>query len=285
MGSAIARQLQTLGLQTVSALDGRSARTRALAAEAGIADAGNLERLSECGVILSVMNPGSALQFARELAAAVQRTGHQPLVVECNAISPDTMHAVRALIEAAGATCADAAVMGPPPTAHSPSRLFVSGEHAHQLKQLATPHFSVTVVSERIGDASAVKMLDAVMSKGVTALMFQMLIAAQRLGVAQPLYEQCEGPRKYFHDWIVRTLPIMPPKSYRWVPEVEEIARTLESAGLSGDMMRASAKVYAAVAQTPLGQETSEQREQLNRSGDDVAHLLAQTLRKATQHE
>lgn len=120
----------------------------------------------------------------------------------------------------------------------------------------------MTVVSERIGDASSVKMLDAMMSKGVSALMFQMLITAKRLGVAQQLYDQCEGPRKYFHDWIVRTLPVMPPKAYRWVPEVDEIARTLESAGLSGNMMRASADVYAAVAQTPLGQETSEQREQ-----------------------
>lgn len=285
MGHAIARQLQTLGLQTVSALDGRSARTRALAAAAGIVDVGNLARLTECDVILSVMNPGSALQFARDLAAMIKRTGCKPLVVDCNAIAPDTMHAVRDAIEASGASCVDGAVMGPPPTATTPSRLFVSGEHAHQLRPLATEKFSVTVVSERIGDASAVKMLDAVMSKGVSALMFQMLIAAKRLGVAQQLYDQCEGPRKYFHDWIVRTLPIMPPKAYRWVPEVDEIARTLESAGLSGNMMRASAEVYAAVAQTPLGQETSEQREQYNRSGEEVARLLAETLRMSARHE
>ena len=279
MGHAIARQLQSIGIRTVSALDGRSTRTQALAQESGITDVGTLNNLTECDVILSVMNPGSALEFAGEFAQAMKATARTPLFVDCNAIAPDTMHAVREAIESAGAQCVDAAVMGPPPTASVASRLFVSGPRAHQLTQLATPQFSVTVVSERIGDASAVKMLDAVMSKGVSALMFEMLIAAQRLGVADALYKQCEGPRKYFHDWIVRTLPIMPPKSYRWVPEVDEIARTLESAGLSGDMMRASAKVFAAVAQTPLGQETSEQREALNRSGEEVARLLAATLR------
>lgn len=279
MGHAIARQMQTLGVQTVSALNGRSARTRALALDVGICDVGSLALLTECDAILSVMNPGNALTFARELAAAIQTTGRKPLVVDCNAIAPDTMHAIREVLEGAGATCADAAVMGPPPTARSPSRLFVSGPQANDLQQLATPYFSVTVVSERIGDASAVKMLDAVMSKGITAMMFQMLIAAKRLGVEEALRKQCEGPREYFYDWILRTLPIMPPKSYRWAPEVEEIARTLESAGLSGEMMRASATLYEAVAQTPLGHETSEQRELLNRSGEEVARLLAETLR------
>lgn len=118
MGHAIARQLQTLGLQPVSALNGRSVRTRALAATAGIVDVGNLARLTECDVILSVMNPGSALQFARDLAAMIKRTGCKPLVVDCNAIAPDTMHAVRDVIEASGASCVDGAVMGPPPPRH-----------------------------------------------------------------------------------------------------------------------------------------------------------------------
>ena len=114
--------------------------------------------------------------------------------------------------------------------------------------------------------------------KGVTALMTQMLVAAHRLGVVDALDRQCEGPRRYFYDWIHRTLPIMPPKSYRWVPEVEEIARTLESAGIDGTMMRASATLYDAVAKTPLGLETSEQRIAAARSGADVAQQLVETL-------
>jgi hypothetical protein len=62
------------------------------------------------------------------------------------------------------------------------------------------------------------------------------------------------------------------------VPEVEEIASTLESVGLSGEVMRATAAVYDAVAQTPLGQETPEQRDAARRSGEEVARLLAETL-------
>lgn len=280
MGQALARQFKGLGIEVVTALARRSARTQALAQAAGLRDVGNLEQLArECEVILSVMDPGSARVFAHDMAAAIRATHTAPLIVECNAIAPATMHEIHAIITATGAACLDAAVMGQPPTASAASRLFVSGPGARRLAQLATPQLSVHVVSERIGDASAVKMLDAVMSKGVTALLSQMLIAAQRLGVADALDRQCEGPRRYFHDWIINTLPIMPPKSYRWVPEVEEIAQTLEAVGVPGDMMRASAPFYAAVAATALGQETPEQRDQQKRSGETVATLLARTFR------
>ena len=95
------------------------------------------------------------------------------------------MQAVHAAITAAGARCLDAGMFSPPPGGGVHGRLFVSGPGAEALSVFATPDLSVRVLSERIGDASALKMCDAVISKGVTALVLQMLIAAERLGVAQ----------------------------------------------------------------------------------------------------
>lgn len=280
MGQAIALQLRQKGFQLYTALDQRSARTKALAAQAGITDAGSLAQLTECcDVIMSIMNPGHALDFAKTLADALNVTKRSPLVVDCNAIAPDTMRKVHATIVAAGGRCADAGIMGPPPSSTIKTRLYVSGPDAHLLQQIAIPQISIHVMSERIGDASALKICDAVMAKGVTALLLQMLVVARRLGIEDALDAQCEGPRRYFHDWIVRTLPIMPPKSYRWVPEVEQIAQTFESAGVSGDMMRAAINVYEQVAATPLGQEVPEDRDR-SRSGKAVVQLLADALRR-----
>jgi 3-hydroxyisobutyrate dehydrogenase-like beta-hydroxyacid dehydrogenase len=279
MGQAFARQFQQAGLHVVTALHGRSARTRTLAADAGIIDVGSLTRLAtDCDVILSIMNPGSALAFANELAVTIQTTKHSPLFVDCNAISPDTMRAIDERITAAGGRCADAGILGPPPTAMVKSRWFVSGPEARVLEQLATPQLSVQVMSERIGDASALKICDAVMAKGLTAMMLQMLVVARRYGIEDALDAQCEGPRRYFHDWILRTLPIMPPKAYRWVPEMEQIAQTFEAVGVSGDMMRAATQVYEQVAQTALGQEAPEDRD-LSLDGQDVARLLTAAMR------
>ena len=280
MGQAFAQQLIQHGFELYTALEDRSERTRALAAAAGIADAGTLAQLTErCDVMLSIMNPGSALAFADAFAQVLPASTRKPLFVDCNAIAPDTLHAINEKITAAGKRCLDAGIMGPPPTATTQSRLFVSGPEASELQQLATPQLSIHIISDRIGDASALKICDAVMAKGITALMLQMLIVARRLGIEDALEAQCEGPRRYFHDWIMQTLPVMPPKSGRWVPELAQIAQTFESVGVSGDMMRAAADVYTQVAQTALGQEAPEDRDP-SRSGKDVAWMLEDELRQ-----
>lgn len=262
MGQAIAQQLQRNGFTVYSALDGRSARSRALADEAGIADLGNLDKLAaECDVILSIMNPGAALEFAQNLASAIKRAGTQPLVVDCNAIAPTTMQAVHAAITAVGARCLDAGVFSPPPRGGVQGRLFVCGSGAEVLHAFATPDLSVRVLGERIGDASALKMLDAIIGKGVTALVLQMLIAAERLGVANELEEQFTSARKKINDVVLDALPVMPSKSYRWVPEVMEIAKTLEAAGMTPRMIEGAAEVYEFVAGTALGREMPENRD------------------------
>lgn len=280
MGQAIALQLKNHGFSVYTSLDQRSARTKALAAEASITDVGNIAALTECcDVILSIMNPGNALEFAGVVADAMKATNRSPLFVDCNAIAPQTMRAIHERITAAGGRCADAGVLSAPPSATVQGRLFVSGADAHHLTQLATPQLSIHVMSERIGDASALKICDAVMAKGVTAMLLQMLVVAQRLGIADALDAQCQGPRRYFHDWIINTLPIMPPKAYRWVPEVEQIAQTFESVGVSGDMMRAAIDVYEQVAQTALGKEAPEECD-VSRGGKEIAELLAGAIRR-----
>ena len=262
MGQAVAQQLKRNGFTVYTALDGRSERSRALAAEAGIADLGRLDRLAaQCDVILSIMNPGAALGFAQDLAQAIERAGTQPLVVDCNAIAPTTMQAVDAAVSAAGARCLDAGMFSPPPRSGVHGRLFVSGPGAEVLHALATPDMSVRVLSERIGDASALKMLDAIIAKGVTALVLQMLIAAERLGVAKELEEQFTPARRRILKVVLDALPIMPSKSRRWVPEVMEIARTLEAAGMTPQMIEGAAAVYEFVAGTALGRETPEARD------------------------
>src|ERR1700675_1738138 len=93
MGQAVAMQIKAQGLTVCTALDKRSERSRALAREAGLTDVGTVARLvAECDVVLSVMNPGSALDFAHDAAEALRASKRQTLIVDCNAIAPDTVH-------------------------------------------------------------------------------------------------------------------------------------------------------------------------------------------------
>ena len=52
----------------------------------------------------------------------------------------------------------------------------------------------------------------------------------------------------------------MPPKAFRWVGEMEEIARTFSDQGLPPKMLEGAAALYRLVERTELGAETPEER-------------------------
>jgi hypothetical protein len=68
----------------------------------------------------------------------------------------------------------------------------------------------------------------------------------------------------------------MPPKAYRWVPEMLEIAKTLGSAGITTKVFEGTAEIYRFVAGTTLGKETPEQSRANERSGQQVVQSLAE---------
>ena len=275
MGQAVAQQLKQHGYNVCTALDGRSARSQTLAREAGLTDVGSLGRLTEqCEVILSIMNPAAALEFSGEVAQALRVNRRQPLFVDCNAIAPVTMQAVKANIAAAGGRCADAGIIGPPPRGAAQTNLYVSGPEARELEQLTTPQISVHVLSEHVGDASAIKMCYGAMNKGVIALALEVLIAARRLGVDAAFETQLMKSQRDVYDKVLGGLPGMPPKAHRWVPEMLEIARTFEAVGMTPRVFHGAADIYEFVAATALGRESPESRDK-SRGGRDVVRMLA----------
>jgi 3-hydroxyisobutyrate dehydrogenase-like beta-hydroxyacid dehydrogenase len=276
MGQAVAMQIKARGFSVATALDGRSARSRALAQEAGLSDVGSIARLvAECDVVLSVMNPGAALDFARAAAGALRAAGKRTLIVDCNAIAPDTVHEVARLIENSGGRFLDGGIIGPPPRGKARTNLYVSGPGADDLTALAGPQLAVHIVSDRIADASALKMCYGALNKGTQALWLEVLIAAQRLGVDRLLEDQLRRSRADLLDWALSQFPILPPKAYRWVPEMLEISRTLENAGITPKVFQGAADIYQFVAGTALGRETPESRD-ASRTGKDVVAALAQ---------
>jgi 3-hydroxyisobutyrate dehydrogenase-like beta-hydroxyacid dehydrogenase len=275
MGQAVATQLKAKRLNVFTALEHRSERTRALAREAGLTDVGTVTRLvAECDVVLSIMDPAGAVDFAR-VAADALHAGGRTLFVDCNAIAPDTVHEVAGIIEAAGGRFLDAGIIGPPPRGKAKTYLYVSGPGAADLEQLAGPQLVVRVIGERIADASALKMCYGALNKGTQALWLEVLIAAQRLGVASLLEEQVQRSQSERYSWALSQFPVSPPKAYRWVPEMLEISKTLSGAGMTPKMFQGAADIYRFVASTSLGKETPEKRDK-TRTGKDVVRLLSQ---------
>jgi len=280
MGQAVAMQIKARGYTVLTALDKRSERSRTLAREAGLTDVGTIPKLvAESDVVLSVMNPGAAVDFAREAADAIRASGRKTLFADCNAVAPDTVREIAGIIEGAGGRFLDGGIIGPPPRGQAKTNLYVSGPGAGDLEALAGPQLRVHVVSDRIADASALKMCYGALNKGTQALWLEILIAAQRLGVDARLEEQVRASRGDLLDSMLGQFPIMPPKAYRWVPEMLEISKTLSSAGITPKVFQGAAEIFDFVAGTPLGKETPETRDK-GRTGKDVVRSLAQARGK-----
>jgi 3-hydroxyisobutyrate dehydrogenase-like beta-hydroxyacid dehydrogenase len=277
MGQAIAGRIKESGMSVYAALDGRSERTRKLAQAAGLADCGSIDKLvATCELIISVINPGEALDVAGKVAAAMKASGRRMAFADLNAVSPQTARDMDQLIRAAGGMFIDGGIIGPPPRGEKDKpRLYVSGPDAYLFEQIKHPNLQVRIMSERIGDASGVKMCYAAMTKGTTALAVELLVAARKLGVEQALEKELRDSRADVFDWQMKSLGGMPPKAYRWVPEMQEIAKTFGELGMTRRIFEGATDMYAMVAATPLGKESPEQARKAARTGLDVTRELA----------
>ena len=277
MGQAVAGRLKACGFEVYTSLAGRSARTAELAREAGLIDAGTVRQLVEtCDAIFSVLNPAAALEKAREVGAAMRETKKNLMYVDCNAIAPSTGAQIERLITEAGGTFVDAGIIGPPPRGKTKTKLYVSGPHAAVLsEQIVDEQLIVRVVGERIGEASAVKMCYASITKGALALGVELLITARKLGVEQALEAEFRETQPDLYDWILNRSLSMPPKAYRWVPEMDEIAKTFEDVGMTPRIMQGAADMYELIAKTPLGRESPEEARKRGRSGSEIVKGLA----------
>jgi 3-hydroxyisobutyrate dehydrogenase-like beta-hydroxyacid dehydrogenase len=197
MGQAIARVLNQHGLRTVAALDGRSDRTIALAKAANIQDVGSLKQLVIASdAILSILVPAAATEAAKQVATTISNVGKSVLYVDCNAIAPQKVKSIAQIISWAGGEFVDASIIGPPPRVPNRTRIYASGKQASELQQLRNYGLDVRVIGDEIGQASGLKMCYAALTKGLTAIGTQLLIAAHRLDLDEQLWDELSNSQQ-----------------------------------------------------------------------------------------
>jgi 3-hydroxyisobutyrate dehydrogenase-like beta-hydroxyacid dehydrogenase len=279
MGHTIGSVLHDHGVRVLTYLGDRSERSKALAAQAGIEDTPSLDALvSESQILLSVLVPARAVEVAGQVAAAIERTGADLLYVDCNAIAPATVEGIGRRITAAGGRFSDAGIVGPPPRKPGTTRFYASGpeEFAH----LSAAGLDVRVIGDRVGQASGLKMCYAALTKGLIALGTELLVAAHLMGLDDALRDEQQESIPSVLAWLEGAIPSMPPKAYRWVGEMEEIAATFEALGMTPKMLDGAADMYRFIENTPPGQETPETRDP-NRDAYGVVSALASALEKS----
>lgn len=258
MGHTVGERLKGNGLRVIAHLADRSARTRGLAEKVGIEEVESYDALvEEADVVLCILVPAEAAAAAQTVAGALRRTGSDLLYADCNAVAPQTTIKLGETIASAGGRFADASIIGPPPRREGTTRFYASGVHADELARLEDYGLDVPVISDRVGDASAIKMCYAGLTKGLTALCTNLLVAAEALGIRDALFDEYDLSQSAMLKRM-QGLTSMPPKSRRWVGEMEEIAATMAGVGMSPKFHQGAADIYRFVGASALADRTPE---------------------------
>jgi L-threonate 2-dehydrogenase len=256
MGSAVAKRLTQAGSTVRTVLHGRSADSISRAKAAGMVDASPIE-IAEADVILSIVPPGQALALAEQLAPALRDASRKPIYVDCNAVSPQTVLKIDAVVRETGASFVDGGIIGPPPEQDSSkTRIYLSGPDADKVTILERYGLSMPVQPGPVGAASAMKMSYAGITKGCTALGSAMLLAATRGGTADALLQEMAISQPELLKWLTTQTPKMYSKAYRWVAEMEEIADFVGDERLGAPFYTAAATLYETIAGDFEGKQT-----------------------------
>jgi len=248
MGSAVAKLLVDHGVDVMTPLAGRSEASKARAAEAGMAAVSEGE-LATSDMVLSIIPPGDALPLAERLAPLLARSEKRPIYVDCNAVNPETVDRISAVVVNAGLRFVDAGIIGPPPGpgVNGPA-FYASGSDASRFATLTQYGLDVRVIDGPVGAASALKMSYAGITKGFTALGAVMMLAATRAGTAEALHRELAQSQPALLAWLTRQVPRMYSKAYRWVAEMDEIAGFVEADRAGHQLFEGAADLYRRLA-------------------------------------
>jgi 3-hydroxyisobutyrate dehydrogenase-like beta-hydroxyacid dehydrogenase len=256
MGAAVGKRLFDSGVKVLTSLQDRSQETIARAKAAGMAAASDKE-IAGADFILSILPPGDALALAQRFAPALTASNAKPVYVDCNAINPKTVEKVAAAIAPTECPFVDAGIIGQPPSpapagqdkvAGSP-RFYASGPAALRFATLRDFGLDVRVLDGALSAASALKMSYAGITKGTQAIGAAMMLAAARAGSADALFAELQSSQKELFPWLKRQLSMMPPKAYRWVAEMQEIAGFVGDDPTARELYEGAADFYEKFAE------------------------------------
>lgn len=197
------------------------------------------EALTQANLVISLVTADQALLAAKTYAAHVPAGA---IWCEMNSVAPETKKAAAKVVEKAGGSYVDVAVLAPVDPARLAVPLLLSGKTAAKAETaLREVGFrNVRVVGSEVGRASAIKMIRSVMVKGLEALTDEMMQAAEAAGVAAEVLASLDASDKprLWAERAAYNLERMHTHGLRRAAEMEESAETLLSLGIEPVMTR-----------------------------------------------
>jgi 3-hydroxyisobutyrate dehydrogenase-like beta-hydroxyacid dehydrogenase len=204
--------------------------------------------LARADIVISAVTAANTLDVAREAAPAIRSSA---FFLDLNSASPTTKARAAKLIDSAGAHYVEAGVMASVPPYGIAVPMLLGGARAPELaEKLAPLGFDTTVVSEKIGVASAIKMCRSVFIKGLEAIVIESFTTARRYGVEQQVIASLAKTYPEI-DWEEQGSYLfsrVADHGARRAEEMREAATTVREAGFDPWMSAATADKQAWIA-------------------------------------
>ncbi len=177
VASTISEGLISQGVEVYTSLKGRSVKTCNLAEELPINTCKDYKEVAMISdILISAVVPAKAIEVAREVGEH-----SKGVYVDINNVSPQTVK--KALSYINNHKIVDAAIMGSIKNKGIGVQIIASGSSANQFSELNNYGMNIKVMSSEIGKASTLKMLRSSYTKGVSALLFESLYSAYKMGL------------------------------------------------------------------------------------------------------
>jgi len=147
------------------------------------------EALHDAAFVLSTVTT-SVARTAAENCAPHLKPGQ--VYLDLNATEPQAKKEMAPIIEASGAKFVEGALLGAVGVTGAKTEILLGGPHARAVEETLTGTLGLNArfYSEEIGNASMFKMLRSVFSKGMEALLIEFLVAAERAGLREDLWNE-----------------------------------------------------------------------------------------------
>lgn len=217
----------------------------------------HVEAVREAGLVILVVTASSSLEATKSCLPGLRKG---QLFLDMNSVSPRRKLETAALVAPTGAAYVDCAVMAPAaPYLHKVPCLVGGPGAAALAPRAAALGMKMELVSDEVGQASAIKMFRSIVVKGLEALLVESMTACAEYGVEDRVLASLKETWPGI-DWqklsgymIERVVT----HGRRRAAEMREVSETLQSIGIDPLMAAATAERQQWVAD--LGVKASSQ--------------------------
>lgn len=203
--------------------------------------------LADADLVLSAVFGSAALEVA---GATFERLRRGALFVDMTTAAPEDMVRAERLAAASGQHFVDVAIVGAV-NVHGPKTpLLCAGAKADEVAQLfRAVGAPVQVVGSVPGDASSLKMLRSIFTKGLEALVVECLTTAEKRGLRTSLHEiLADMGARPLNDMMESILETHIQHAARRRVEVEEVQRQMRAAGIDPLVLPAVEQLFGRTA-------------------------------------